>query len=345
MTKIAILDDLEGTRVTCVMDDGSEVTGVLKGVSHQDDWDELILAGIPPFRSSAVTKIYVEAQEGLALVWPEGAEDDSEVRELLRAATRVGFDPILYQQAIGLMDRVVKVVLDDGAEEVGRLEAVTPHVPRDEGLHTDERLPTLHVGQFDDGDNSPTRIVQLSAVVSIETHVLTHDEADEIITEEGRPEPDETAPTVESQREQAETAHGPPQHSQADTARAFGLPVPIAACSEHLDGCPQGSHADDIQSVDAVIAPGELGTHATLAEAVEEETKSVEREVEGMQTPEDEVEGQVIVAPLEGNYGPPNPPPEGAVNSDTCHTHGDEEHGHEDGGFPHEHPPSEETEG
>lgn len=228
--KIPILDPLIGTRVTCIKTNGSTVGGVLTGVSHQDRWDVISIAGIPSFRSTDVDRFYAETEEGTILVWPEDTEDDSAKLAASQAAGQADYDPVLYRHAVGLLDRVVRVDLRDGREEIGRLEAVTPHVG--------PQLPTLHISlSLNEDDNRPVRVVQLAAVRSIGIHVLTHEETDALVVEEGQVE-GSAPPTVEQQREKAEEAREVPQHSPEDTAKAFGI-------------TPSNEPEDDAQDVGA----------------------------------------------------------------------------------------------
>ncbi len=223
MAKIAILDDLLGQAITVVLTDGSELTAKLDGVSHQDDWDVLILAGREPLRSSAVSKIYAATAAGPALVWPEGAVDDTEDREAARAVLAAGFSEEIYQQAIKLLDRPVTVTLGDDDTLVGQLEAVTPP--------GQEEPATLHISSLEEL-GVPIRIVQLSAVTEIELFALTHAETEDIIVEEGaaaQAEPaTEVVSAVDEQRAQAEEAAAAPAHKEADVLAAFGLAEEVA---------------------------------------------------------------------------------------------------------------------
>ncbi len=219
MAKIAILDDLIGQTVTVILTDGSEITAVLKGVSHQDRWDDIILADREPLRSSAMEKIYVNTAGGQALVWPEGAEDDSAEREAARAVRSAGFSEEIYQEAVKLLDRPVTITLDEENTVVGQLEAVTP-VVGDEG-------PTLHISSLDDAV-VPIRVVQLSAVTAIELFALTHEETESFIQEEGEVAQREPAvgeaSAVDTQRAQAAAAvDKTPEHSEEDVNAAFGV--------------------------------------------------------------------------------------------------------------------------
>ena len=108
-------------------------------------------------------------------------------------------------------------------------------------------------------------------------------------------------------------------------------------CCEHDkpdDTCDESCLPCDPECCDSLSSADRRRAHAALAEGMARGQQLLERV---------RTVAAAITSVPEEIYGPPNPPSEGADNSDLAHTHGGEQHEHEGGNIAHTHPSEEDT--